>query len=99
MVLEELSAIYNPWCILQQPAHPGNGIDPTFRTLLAAIDHDWAVIDPVYVTLNKRSTVASYVFVLTHKTLGETCWIAVSASPEVERFLLSNEHSLVERKF
>ncbi len=47
MILEELSAIYNPWCILQQPLHSSSGLHDSFLALLAAIDQGWEVVEPV----------------------------------------------------
>jgi len=42
-MLEEMAFFNNPWDYLQQPAHPGQGINAAYRTLLSAIDQGWQV--------------------------------------------------------
>lgn len=95
MVLEEMSAIYNPWSYLQQPAHPASGLNASFRTLLAAIDLGWEVIEPIHVQSEERSDRKSFHFLLTHPTLGKMSPFIVFGTSEVEQFVCTYGYQTV----
>lgn len=96
MVLEELNTIYNPWSFLQQPSHASSGINPSFRSLLAAIDQGWQVENPVQVLPMIQMDAWTYYFVLFHPAREQTCWMFLPAVPEVERFVEQNHYQVIE---
>jgi hypothetical protein len=87
MIQEEMFMLYNPWCYLQQPAHPTAGMNASFRALLAAIDQGWEILEPVLVTGEGSQATKCYHFTLLHMALGQTHLLSVAASSEVEHFI------------
>ena len=92
MITEEMFTLYNPWSYLQQPAHPMAGMNASFRTLLAAIDQGWEILEPVLVSSSEGQQAKTYHFTLLHTALGQTYQLSVAASSEVERFIGGNGH-------
>lgn len=90
MILEEMSALHNPWCWLQQPAHPFSGLNASFRTLLAAIDQGWEVVEPILKVDGDACDAKAYDFILFNQAIGKTLQIRVIATPEVEDFIGNN---------
>ncbi len=99
MVLEEMNSLYNPWSLLQQPAHPGNGISASFRTLLAALDQGWQITEPVQVLPSAQKDTWTYYFLLTHPVLAQNCRLFVPAIAEVERFIQQNTYQVIEGSY
>jgi hypothetical protein len=99
MVLEEMSAVYSPWSMLQQPAHTSAGITASFRSLLAAIDQGWQVEEPVQVLPTARGDTWIYYIVLTHTTLSQTCRLFVPAVSEVEQYVEQNHYQVIEGSY
>ncbi len=99
MVLEELNAVYNPWCALQQPVHSANGTHASFRTLLAAIDQGWQVVEPVQVLPSARCETWTYYWSLAYPDRGQSSILLVPATPEVERFIEQNHYQVIEGSF
>lgn len=99
MALDEMNLTYTPWSLLQQPAHSGQGLTASFRSLLAAIDLGWQVEQPVQVLPSTQSELWTYYFVLTHPVTGQSCWLFIPAAPEVERFVDQNEYSVIEGSY
>lgn len=99
MILEEMSAFYNPWCFLQQPAHPACGLNSSFRTLLAAIDQGWDVVESTLVMPVEPGKSESYDFTLVKKTTGQIYQITVLATPEVDHFMHRNGYEKSNSKF
>lgn len=94
MVLEEIISVYNPWCCLQQPAHPAAELNVSFRMLLAALDQGWNVVEsvrPIPVGHDRRKMIH---LTLAHETSGQTHQLLVAATPEVERFLSYNDYAI-----
>lgn len=99
MIIEEMYDIYNPWCILQQPVHPENGMNASFRTLLAAIDQGWRVIEPVQALPSARWDNWTYYWVLSHPSEEQTSIIFVPAIQEVECFIEQSHYQVIEGSF
>lgn len=92
MITEEMFALYNPWSYLQQPAHPTAGMNASFRTLLAAIDLGWEILDPVQLSGETHAAVKTYHFMLLHAALGQIYQLSVATSAEVEQFIQNGGH-------
>lgn len=99
MLLDEMTTIYGPWIMLQQPTHTSRGITASFRSLLAAIDQGWRVEEPVQVLPTAGGDTWIYYFVLTHPTLSQTCRLLVPAVAEVERYVEQNQYQVIEGSY
>ncbi len=99
MILEELSAIYNPWCTLQQPLHSHSGLHDSFLTLLAAIDQGWEVVEPVQVMPPSEGNAWTYYWMLTRPNHVMHSILFVPALPEVERFIEQNHYQVIEGSY
>lgn len=95
-MLEEMQAIYNPWIVLQQPAHASSGTNASFRSLLGAIDQGWQVMEPVTVLPGAFTDLWTYRFDLTHLNCGQFYRIFVPDVEEVERFIEQNHFQVIE---
>lgn len=89
-MLEETAFFNNPWDTLQQPAHPGQGINAAYRTLLSAIDQGWQVESIARKTAAMRMDAGYYLFILRCRDLDLTRHFMVPAAPEVEDFIHNN---------
>jgi hypothetical protein len=87
MILDEMNAIYDPWYDYQQPAHPAPGVSAEFRSLLAAIDQGWQIVDLAQVPAVRPGMVKSYVFTLDHKSSRKPRQLTVMANPAVEQLI------------
>lgn len=87
MIIEEMFALYTPWCYLQQPAHPTAGLNASLRALLAAIDLGWEIVQPVLRSTRDGNETNAYHFTLLHTALGQTCQLSVAATSEVDQLL------------
>jgi hypothetical protein len=96
MVLDEMTTMYNPWNMLQQPVHSGYGNVASFGLLLAALDQGWQVEEPVQVLPAAGSDSWTYYFVLTHPTLLQACPLFVPSVLEVDRFIERNDYQVIE---
>lgn len=99
MLIDELTALYNPWNMLQQPRHASSGAHATFRALLAAIDQGWQVVEPVQVLPIIQADAWTYYFVLTHSASAEIYRLLIPALPEVERYVDQNRYQVIESNF
>jgi hypothetical protein len=96
MLIDELTALYNPWNMLQQPRHASSSAHASFRALLAAIDQGWQVVEPVQVLPIIQADAWTYYFVLTHTASAEIYRLFVPALPEVERYVEQNRYQVIE---
>ncbi len=99
MVLDEMHALYNPWSLLQEPAHPSKGMNASFRVLLSALDQGWRVVEPVRILPAARSYYWTFSFELTNPHLGQNCRLYVPAVPEVEKYVQQNEFHVIEGSY
>ncbi len=94
-MLEEMAFFNNPWDYLQQPAHPGQGINAAYRTLLSAIDQGWQVESITHKASVLRMDVGYYLFVLRCGELDLTRHFMVPAVAEVEDFIHNNGYPVM----
>ena len=100
MIVEEMFALYTPWCFLQQPAHPTAGMNASFRALLAAVDQGWEILEPIYVSFSEEPREPkTYHFTLLQVALGQTHQLSVSASPEVEHYMNTSGHQTCDHHY
>lgn len=96
MVMDEMTTMYNPWNMLQQPQHASSGVHASFRALLAAMDQGWQVEEPVQTLPAALADGWTFYFVLTHPVSAERCWLFIPALPEVERYVERNHFQVIE---
>jgi len=96
LLIDELTAIYNPWNMLQQPSQASSSAHASYRALLAAIDQGWQVVEPVQVLPIIQADAWTYYFVLTHTASAEIYRLFVPALPEVERYVEQNRYQVIE---
>ncbi len=89
-MLDEMSSLYNSWDLLQQPAHPGQGINPAFRALLSAIDQGWQVESIKHSAAPLRLDTGYYLFVLRRRDAGLTRQLMLPAVPEIDLYIQNN---------
>lgn len=99
MMLEEISTAYNPWCLLQQPVHPVSGTHPSFRTLLAAIDQGWQVVEPIQVLPSASYETWMYYWTLTHPNHEQNHILLIPVIPEVERLIEQSQYQVIEGSY
>ncbi len=93
-MLDEMISTHDSWNLLQQPAHPGQGIHAAFRALLSAIDQGWQVEGITFKASPLRIGVGYYVFVLHGADLDLRCQFMVPIAPEVEDFIQNNGYAV-----
>ena len=93
-MFDELTALNNSWNFLQQPVSPDEGLNATFRALLAAVDQGWQVTQPVKKLQASRSIAWNYHFNLFHRNIHQLCQIIIPETAEIEGFILNNEYQV-----
>lgn len=93
-MLNETGSINNRWDLLQQPAHPGQGMHAAYRTLLAAIDQGWLVESITHMASPLRMEMGYYLFVLNRAEMDQTRNIMVPALQEIEAFIRDNHFTV-----
>ena len=99
MLTEELTAINDPWNVLQQPRHASSGAHAAYRTLLAAVDQGWQVVEPVQALPAALADTWTYYFVLTHPVSAEKYRLFIPALPEVEGYVERNRYQVIEGSY
>lgn len=99
MILDELIAIYNPWVLFQQPVHPTKGVNASFRTLLAALDEGWRVVEPVQVFSSVQQETWTYFWVLNHPGNAQTSVLFMPVTQDVDDFIEQNHYQVIESRY
>lgn len=99
MMTDELTAMYNPWNMLQQPRHASSDAHAAFRTLLSAIDQGWQVVEPVQVLPGGLSDTWTYYFVLNHLESALYFQLFIPALPAVEGYIERNQLQVIEGSY
>ncbi len=93
---EEINGFGNPWNVLQQPTHPVGGLNSSLRTLLAALDQGWQVVEPVQKLVSRYAAMQTYSCVITHSVTGQTNILTIPAIPEVDSLIAQQSFQVIE---
>lgn len=98
MLLEEMSTFDNKWNFVQRPIHPGQGMNDSYWSLLAAIDQGWQIDEPVKISQSVQANSWNYQFTLTNQVFHQIRQIITPATPSIDFFIKRNNY-LVEKEF
>jgi hypothetical protein len=72
---------------MQKPKHKSWSVSNSFWSLLAAIDQDWYVMEPILKVNKSCNKDWLYVFILAHKDHSQLCEIVVPESEDLTRLI------------
>lgn len=87
---EPLSLKMVSWNSMQKPKHKGRAVCDSFWSLMAAIDQDWHVMEPVLKVNRNPSGHWSYMFFLDHRDHPQLCEIILPDCADVTKLIRSN---------
>lgn len=85
------------WDSMQKPKHKGHAVCDSFWSLMAAIDQDWHVMEPVLKVDSLQPGSCSYMFFLDHRDHPQWHEIVLPECADVARLLQRNGY-LIETK-